>query len=214
VTPSYWLAEQVKQSFLKDYPIRVIHNGIDLSVFSPQPSDFRKEYHLEHKKIVLGVSMEWGRRKGLDVFIQLAKSLPEDYQIILVGTNAAVDQQLPDHIISIHHTENVQQLAQIYTASDVFANPTRDEVFGLVNVEALACGTPGVTFQSGGSPECYDETCGAVVPCDDVEAILAQIIRICEEKPFSDGACIAFSRNFDKEKKFGEYVSLYKEICS
>lgn len=104
----------------------------------------------------------------MDVFIELAKRLDERFQIVLVGTDSAVAKQLPKKIISIHRTQDQQELAKIYTAADVFVDPTREEVLGLVNIEALACGTPIATFQTGGSPECIDGTCGAVVPYNGV----------------------------------------------
>ena len=209
ITPSQWLADMVQQSFLREYDVKVIINGINLKVFQPTPSDFRKKYGLDDKKIVLGVSFFWDRRKGTDVFIELAQRLPEDYQIVLVGTNEQVDRLLPKNIISIHRTQNQQELAEIYTAADVFANPTREEVLGLVNLEALACGTPGVTFRSGGSPECYDETCGSVVACDDIDAFEKEIIRICRDKPYSEEACRNRAALFDKDQKFREYFDLY-----
>lgn len=214
ITPSCWLAETVKQSFFGDYPIKVIHNGIDLGVFRPTEGTVREMYHIPpHRHIVLGVSLEWGYRKGLDVFLQLAERLdPEAYQIVLVGTNDEIDKRLPKQIISIHRTESRQALAELYTAASVYVNPTRDEVLGLVNIESIACGTPVITFNSGGSPECVDETCGVVVDCDDVDTMLAEILRICETKPFGETACMMYAKHFDKEKKFGEYISLYKEI--
>lgn len=214
VTPSQWLADLVKQSFFKNYPVKVINNGIDLGIFKPTPSDFRAKHGIPNDKyIVLGVAFGWGVRKGLDVFIELSKRLDkEKYKIILVGTDEKIDNQLPSNIISIHRTQNQRELAEIYTVADVFANPTREEVFGLVNVETLACGTPGVTFDAGGSPECYDETCGSVVPCDDIEAMEKEIIRICEDKPFSAGDCIKYAKNFDVRKKYREYLKLYGEI--
>jgi len=210
ITPSQWLASQVKMSFLKDYPVKVINNGIDLTVFKPTESDFRNRYELVGKKVVLGIAFGWGMRKGLDVFIELSKRLPKNYRIVLVGTDDCVDAMLPINIISIHRTQNQTELAEIYTAVDVFANPTREEVFGLVNVESLACGTPVVTFKSGGSPECIDETCGSVVPCDDIDAMEIEICRICEDTPYSKEACIAHSKNFDMNARFQEYVDLYK----
>ena len=213
ITPSHWLADQVKQSFLKDYPVQVIHNGIDLSVFKPTESDFRQKYHIGDKKIVLGVAFGWGTRKGLDVFCRLAETLGEQYQIVLVGTDEAADKKLPDNIISIHRTNNQRELAQIYSAADVFANPTREENFPTVNIESLACGTPIITFRTGGSPEIIDETCGSVVPCDDVEAMEREIRRVCEEKPFAREACIRRAAEFDMWKKFGEYVELYREMA-
>lgn len=214
ITPSQWLASLVKQSFFKNYPVRVINNGIDLGMFRPTPSDFREKHGMSNDKyIVLGVAFGWGVRKGLDVFIELSKRLDKKkYQIVLVGTDEKIDKQLPSNIISIHRTQNQKELAEIYTAADVFANPTREEVFGLVNVEALACGTPGITFNTGGSPECYNETCGTVVPCDDVDAMEKEIIRICEEKPFSSDDCIKYAKKFDVKKKYSEYLKLYGEI--
>jgi glycosyltransferase involved in cell wall biosynthesis len=212
ITPSQWLADLVKQSFLKDYPVKVINNGIDLSVFKPTESRFREKNGLIGKKVVLGVAFGWGVRKGLDVFIELAHHLPDNYRIVLVGTNDNVDKRLPANIISIHRTQNQKELAEIYTAADVFANPTREEVLGLVNVESLACGTPVVTFRTGGSPECIDETCGSVVDCDDIDAMEFEIRRICEDKPYSMEACLARSKKFDMNERFEEYVKLYKEI--
>lgn len=213
ITPSKWLCDSVKESFFKDYPIKVIYNGIDTQAFKPTESDFRKKYNIDEKaKIVLGVSLEWGERKGLDVFQKLSKVLPDDYKIVLVGTNDYIDKLLPHNIISIHRTESKEELAQIYTAADVFVNPTRDEVLGLVNIEAIACGTPVITFDSGGSPECIDDTCGVVVGCDDVDAMIKEVRRICEDKPFDKNDCIAYAENFEKKKKFSQYVDLYKEI--
>ena len=212
VTPSQWLADQVKQSFLKDYPVKVIHNGIDLNIFKPTMSDFRKQYNCEGKKIVLGVAMGWNAKKGLDVFIELSKRLPEDYQIVFVGSNEQTDRQLPANVISIHRTQNQRELAEIYSAADVFVNPTREDTFPTVNIEALACGTPVITFLTGGSPEILDESCGMVVPCNDVDAMEKAIRIICEDKPFAQEACLERARCFEKNKRFQEYVELYHEM--
>ena len=209
--PSRWLAELAEASFLGKYPVRVIPNGIDLGVFQPTQSNFRKEYGCEGKKIVLGVAFGWGHAKGLDVFIELAKQLPQDYQIVLVGTSEKTDAQLPENIISIHRTQNQQQLAEIYTAADVFVNPTREDTFPTVNMEALACGTPVVTFRTGGSPEIPDETCGTVVDCEDVPAMAAAICQVCQEHIYSAQACLARAARFDRNEKFKEYVALYEE---
>lgn len=213
VTPSEWLASLVKESYLKDYPVKVINNGIDLNVFKPTESDFRKKYALENKYIVLGVAFGWGRRKGLDVFIELARRLDkEKYKVVLVGTDDNVDKLLPENIISIHRTQNQTELAKIYSAADVFANPTREENYPTVNMEVLACGTPVVTFNTGGSPEMLDETCGAAVAKDDADAMYNEIIRICETKPYSVEACIKKAKGFDKNEKFGEYIRLYEVL--
>lgn len=209
ITPSQWLADLAKQSFFRNYSIRVINNGIDLSVFKPTESDFRERNGLIGKKVVLGVASIWSYGKGLDVFIEFAKRFPGDYRIVLVGTDDNIEKQLPSNIISIHRTQNQKELAEIYTTADVFANPTREDTFPTVNMESLACGTPVVTFRTGGSPEILDETCGSVVDCDDIDALEIEIRRICEEKPYSIEACLTRSKNFDMNERFKEYVDLY-----
>ena len=214
VTPSQWLADLVKQSYLKEYPIRVINNGIDLGIFKPTDSNFRGKYQCHNKFILLGVAFGWGKRKGLDVFIELAKRFDGRFQIVLVGTNSEIDERLPKNIISIHRTNNQQELAEIYSAADVFVNPTREDNYPTVNMEAIACGTPVITFKTGGSPESIDETCGIVVPCDDVDAMEKAVRHVCVDKPFSQEACLARARCFDMQEKFQEYVKLYEEYES
>ena len=182
-----------------------------MNVFKPTEGDYRRKLGCEDKFIVLGVAFDWGQRKGLDVMSQLAQRLGSDYQIVLVGTNDAVDAQLPENVISIHQTDNQAQLAQLYTAADLFVNPTREEVLGMVNVEALACGTPVITFDSGGSPECIDASCGVAVERDDVDALEQQIRRARAERPFTREACLQRARRFDMNDCFDEYVALYNE---
>ncbi len=206
VTPSYWLAEQVNQSFLKDYPIKVINNGIDLSVFKPQKSDFRVKYSLQDKKIILGISYDWTEKKGIDVFLKLAEKLPENYKIVLVGTDKKFD-----NILSIGVTQNVRELAEIYSASDLFVNPTREDTFPTVNIEALACGTPVLTFNTGGSAEIIDKCCGAVVPKNDIDAFFNKIIEITQDKPLSSENCTKRAEEFEQKKKFKEYLEIYKK---
>lgn len=211
VTPSEWLAGLVKESYLKDYPVVVINNGIDLNVFKPTESDLREKNGISSDKfILLGVAFGWGKRKGLDVFIELANRLDRDkYQIVLVGTDENVDKLLPPSIISIHRTQNQKELAEIYTAADLFVNPTREENFPTVNIESLACGTPVLTFKTGGSPEIIDETCGSVVSCDDIDALESEIRRISETNPYSEDACLRRAQRYNKDRKFQEYIELY-----
>ena len=211
ITPSKWLADLVKESFLKDFPVKVINNGIDLNIFKPTESDFREKYGCENKYIVLGVAFGWVERKGLDVFCELAKRLDgEKYKIVLVGTNDDIDKLLPDNIISIHRTQNQTELAGIYTTADVFANPTREENYPTVNMESISCGTPVVTFNTGGSPEMLDETCGAVVEKNYIDGMCNEIKRICETKPYSKDDCLKRAESFDKNEKFKEYIKLYE----
>ncbi len=210
VTPSKWLAGIVSESYLKSYPVKVIYNGIDLNVFKPRTSNFRSKYHIENQYIILGVAAGWGKRKGLDVFIELASKLDDRYQIVLVGTSE--ETKLPENIISIHHTQNQQELAEIYTAADIFVNPTREEVLGLVNIEALACGTPVITFDTGGSPECIDVTCGRIIPVDDIETLVNEITNICTQTPYSEKSCIKRANQFAKRERFTDYIILYEHL--
>ena len=214
VTCSKWLADLTKESFFKKYDIKVLNNGINLSVFKPTDSDFRDRYKLQNKYIILGVSNRWSYRKGLDVFISLAKKLDENYQIVLVGTNDKIDKTLPSNIISIHRTYNQEDLAKIYSSADLFVNPTREENFPTVNIESIACGTPVLTYNTGGSPEIIDEKSGFVVEKNDFNNLYKEIIRICENKPYSDQDCISRSKKFDMNNIFKGYVDLYKEVLA
>lgn len=211
VVPSDWMAKQVKQSFLHNYDIKVIHNGIDLSVFCPTESDFRQRYGCQDRFLILGVAFGWDARKGLDVFIEMAKRLDERFRIVLVGTDDRVDRQLPKNVISIHRTGNQAELAAIYTAADLFVNPTREENYPTVNMEALACGTPVLTFRTGGSPEILDDNCGAVVDKNDLDGMEREILRIFEKSPYTRQACLERAKEFDRHSRFEEYVKLYEE---
>lgn len=213
VAPSQWMADQVKQSFLSAYPVRVINNGIDLEVFKPRESDFRTKYGLEDKFILLGVAFGWGVRKGLDVFIELSKRLDERFQIVLVGTDTSIDKQLPQNIISIHRTQNQIELAEIYTAADLFVNPTREENYPTVNMESLACGTPVVTFDTGGSPEIVDEFCGRVVERDNLDILRDEIVSLCNERELHKENCLLRAQTFSADDNLKNYEDLYlKEI--
>ncbi|MBO5312815.1 MAG: glycosyltransferase [Clostridia bacterium] len=211
ISPSEWLGRAVKESFLKDYEVKVINNGIDLEVFKPTESNFKEKYGLQDKHIVLGVAFGWGPKKGLDCFIELSKRLPESYQIVLVGTDTSVDKQLPDNVISIHKTQNQRELAEIYTAADVFVNCTREENFPTVNIEALACGTPVITFDTGGSSEIVDKSCGSVVPKNDIKELQQKIVEFCKKKPLLFELCLERSKNFEDSEKFLSYLQLYRE---
>lgn len=212
VTPSHWLCNLVKQSFLKDYPVKVIHNGIDLAVFKPRQSDFREKYNCKDKFILLGVSFMWENRKGLDVFLKLADRLDERYQIVLVGIRRDMKEKIPDKIIKIGKTSNQKELAEIYTAVDLFVNPTREENYPTVNMEALACGTPVLTFDTGGSGEMVDETCGCIVPKNDIETLYNKIIQISEERPYSQDSCLQKAKEFDASERLKEYIALIKGV--
>lgn len=153
VTPSNWLANLVKESFLKEHKVITIPNGIDTDLFKPVESDFKKRMEIEDKYVILGVANVWDKRKGLEYFVELADMLHQDEMIVLVGLNDKQIKQMPDNIIGITRTNNTQELIEIYSAADVFLNPTLEESFGMTNLEAQACGTYTITFDSGGSGE-------------------------------------------------------------
>ena len=211
VTPSEWLANLVTESFLHTYPVRVIHNGIDISIFKPTESDFRTKYGCENKKILLGVSFAWGYSKGLDVFVELAKRLDDTYCIVLVGTDEQIDRELPSNIISIHRTENRQELAGIYTTADLLINPTREDTFPTVNMEAIACGTRVLTFATGGSPETIPNGCGEIVPCGDIDALEQKIKEMCDQ-PWNVEPVKQAIYQMDMNCCFENYIQLYRDL--
>lgn len=207
VTPSRWLAEQVSESFLKEYPVKVIPNGIDLNMFRPMPSSFREKNSLVGKEILLGVANGWGPRKGLQDFIELSSMLEPHQKIVMVGMSQKQIENLPGNILGIHKTNNIREMAEIYTTADVFLNPTKEDTFPTTNLESLACGTPVITYRTGGSPEAVDETCGLVTECNT--DALRDAVR---EISVSQGACLARAARYDKWKQFNEYLALYQKL--
>lgn len=180
VTPSKWLADLVEKSFLKEYPIEVINNGIDLNVFKPTESDFREKYGLQDKKIILGVASVWDKRKGLDDFFELAKIISEDYRIVLVGLNDKQLKRLPKNVIGVKRTNSVAELAGLYSTADVLFNPTYEDNYPTVNLEAQACGTPVVTYPTGGSVESVPTE--NVITCLGFKTLLDSLglLNICQ----------------------------------
>ena len=209
VTPSNWLSELIKQSFLKKYPVKVINNGIDLSVFQPTYSDFREKYNIKDKKILLGVAMGFGERKGFQYYLKLAEMADDDTCIVLVGVTHEQTESLPDNVIGIPRTADQAELAGIYTAADVFVNCTLEDNFPTVNLEALACGTPVITFNTGGSIECIDKETGAVVEKGDIESIINEAERLRKIRNISVKCRERAERYFDKNKCFLSYIKLY-----
>ena len=173
VTPSHWLAGLVKESFLKDYPMEVIHNTVDRSVFQPTPGDFRERHGLGGKKIVLGVAANWEKRKGLPDLLALAENLGEPYRVVLVGYKGKVSPS----VLAIPRTDSPQALAEIYTAADVFVNPTYEDNYPTVNLEAAACGTPVITYRTGGSVESVPPD--RIVEKGDLRGLEAMVRKVC-----------------------------------
>lgn len=175
LVPSHWLEQRVRQSFLGQYPVEVHYNQVN-QAFRPTAGDFRQRYGLQDKRIVLGVASIWTPRKGLDAFARLAGMLDDRYVIVLVGVTAQQIEKLPRGILGIQRTNNVEELAAIYTTADVFVNPSVEETFGLTTVEALSCGTPAIVYEGTACEEIVrDRPGGRAVP-QQVEALYQAIL--------------------------------------
>lgn len=212
VVPSRWLRTEVEQSFLKEYPVRVIPNGIDRSKFRPVEKGLRKKLGLEKKFVVLGVANVWERRKGLSYFVRLAGMLTGEYQIVLIGLNRKQMRKLPANIFGIARTSSTEELAEYYSMADVFVNATLEDNFPTTNLEALSCGTPVITFDTGGSPESLTEDCGRVVAKGDLEALHLAILEERRE-PKKRNACLKRAEKYEKNGRFCEYVELYHSLA-
>lgn len=212
VTPSVWLAELVKQSFLGKYQVRVINNGIDLDIFRSAESNFKERYKITNKCVILGVASVWDRRKGLDAFIELSKMLEDSYKVVLVGLSDKQMCKLPENILGFTRTESVRELTEIYTMADVFVNPSVEETQGLTTVEALACGTPVIVYNATALPESVDSSCGVIVEKGNVNAMKAAVEEIRNGNMFDKSDCINRAKLYDKQDRFGEYVQIYKSF--
>ncbi len=212
VTPSRWLANEVKRSFLKEYPVKVIPNGVDQEVFVPLEGTLREQLRLMGKFVILGVANVWERRKGLSYFMELAGRLPEDMQIILIGLSKRQLQKLPKNVMGIRRTASAGELAEYYSMADVFVNVTLEDNFPTTNLEALSCGTPVITFATGGSPESLDKSCGRVVPKGDVEALIKAII-LEQKEPKKREDCLRQAGKYEKYDRFLEYIRLYHSLA-
>ena len=206
VSPSKWLANLTEQSFLGSCPVKVIPNGIDTSAFHPMTTDFKARHGLDGKKLILGVAGNWhDTRKGFPDFMELAKRLTGEYHIVMVGIPEDLKQVLPSNVLGIGKTHSVRELAEIYSAADVLLNPTYSDNYPTVNMEALCCGTPVLTYRTGGSPEPIREGWGAVAEQGDLEQILKRLPQVCAMKPDPAAAQALFS----KERAMEAYSKLY-----
>lgn len=211
VTPSNWLKKQLESSFLQDKKCVVIPNGIDLNIFTPKKNNIiREKLHLqEEKRIVLGVASAWTINKGYDDFLQLRKILDDSYIFCMVGLNNKQIKKLPKGIIGVKKTNSLQELAAYYSAADVFLNLTYEDTFPTTNIEALACGTPVLTYDTGGSTEIITKECGESVQKGNLVAMAECVMRWCSS-PKNSQCCIARSKDFDKKKNYSKYLSLYE----
>lgn len=188
ITPSKWLADLVKQSFLKEYPVKVVYNQIDTKVFRPTPSDFRKRYGLQGKIVLLGVASKWEKRKGLSDLLSLYKTMGNMYRLVVVGASQNEQQSFPDGVFRIPRTESARELAEIYTAVDWFINTSYEENYPTVNLEAQACGTPVIAYDVGGTKETITMAESYLVPVGRYDLIKAWLEQKADGKAVSGEA--------------------------
>jgi len=214
VAPCRWMEGHLRNSFLSGYEIRVIYNGIDIEKFRPVDSGkVRKKYAL-NKKYILGVANIWTKRKGLEDFIKLRRLLDKDIDIVLAGLNRRKCKSLPEGINGIIRTENIEELAALYSAAEVFVNPTYVDNFPTVNLEALACGTPIVTYNTGGCPEAIDEKTGIIVNKGNIDELFGAVqnILINGKGMYSNSCRQRAEKFFNKEERTRDYINLYQEL--
>ena len=225
VTVSDWIRGEMSSSILGGCRYKVIHNGIDLNVFQPTDSaSVLEKYSLTGKRIILGVASIWMKEKGLEDFATLARKIPDqvrnDAVVVLVGRMTPEQKAaLPEGIMTIPRTSNVRELAAFYSAAAVFINPTWQDNYPTVNLESLACGTPVITYRTGGSPEALGEISGAnpigaVVDQGNIDGILRHIMAFMEaDRAEISKRCRKFAvENFNKADRYKDYIGLYDDM--
>ena len=211
-----WLGKIMEQSYLKEYNRRVIVNGIDLNVFYPCEAREKIDatWGIKGRFICLAVATVWSDTKGLSDIMTIRKKLSDQYVIIMVGVDKMQAKKLPFGIIGIEKTENANYLAELYSASDVYINPTYQDTLPTVNIEALACGTPVITYDTGGSADIIDSKTGYVVEQGRIDKFVTCISYIKKKgKDYFSLSCRRRAEQFfDKEKRYKDYILLYDEM--
>ncbi len=207
VTPSFWLKEQVGESFLKDYPVHVVPTGIDLKRFRPLKSDLRSRYGIGDKLLLLGVANPWRERKGIDDFMEMAKRLGDSAVIVMIGLKPKQMKNLPENVIGIGHTDSVEEMVQWYSTADIFVNLTLEDTFPTTNLESMACGTPVITYETGGSPEYLNPDTGIVVPVRDMDGIIRAIGDMRDrDRKMTAASCRTQAEKYSAGIRFEEYL--------
>jgi len=212
IAHSQWLGGLVKDSFLKEYKVHVTPSAINLDLFTPTDSDLKLRYNIGEKKVVLGCASAWSNRKGYQDFLSLSKKLGEEYQIVMIGLNAKEIKALSNNIIGLQRTESIEELAQWYTLAYVFVNPTSQDNFPTTNLEALACGTPVITYNTGGSPEAIDVHTGFVVDKGVVDGIVYSIeeLNVLNYSNISNACRKRAERLYDKKARYLDYLRVFE----
>lgn len=192
-----------------------LHITLRTSTHSPKKKPEKAKCVINPESfVILGVAAQFSPRKGLKYFLELSKKVSHDTTIFLVGLDDKQMKSLPKNVVAMKRTENMEQLVEIYSMADVFVNPTLEEVFGLVNTEAMACGTPVITFRTGGSPETVDERTGIVVEKGNSEGLLGAIdfIKSSGKSTFFENCIRRSLENFNSDDRFRNYLELYGKL--
>lgn len=212
VTPCNWLADIVKQSYLQEYPVKVIYNGIDIDLFKPVTPNLK-----DTRKIVLGIANVWEQRKGLEYFLELADMLDSAvYHIVLIGVNKKqqkfLQKKYGGRITALTRTSTQTELVNWYSSAYVYVNPTLEDNFPTTNLEALACGTPVITFNTGGSPESLTDKCGIVVKKGNTEQLKEAILSLEHRTDITSSSCREQALKFNQNLNYREYLNLYSLV--
>jgi len=203
ITPSFWLKQQIRNSFLKGKVCKVITNGLSSEKFKFTKTNILEKYGIFNKKIILAVSSIWTKQKGFDEYLKLAKLINEDWKIVMVGLSKKQIKKLPKNIIGIERTNSIEDLIELYSAATVFVNLTLEETFSLVNIEAQSCSLPVITYNTGGSPETVLNKENIVDKYD-----LNKVIELLNNRSFNK------KRYNIKNTMIQNYIELYYEVIN
>ncbi|MBO5480982.1 MAG: glycosyltransferase [Clostridia bacterium] len=213
---SDWITNEAKKSFLQNAKIiQRIYNWIDLQTFYPREENIREQYHLPKDKfLIFCIGAGWNNRmeKWRDL-LRLAQKLPSNMHIVL-GGSVQSPQDLPDNITSIGYIHSTENLAKLYAGVDAYVHLSREDTFGKVIAEAMACGTPAVVYNATACPELVGKGCGYVVKTGDIDGICVALQMIQEKgKSAYLEKCVAYVReHFEKEKLIEDTVALYEAV--
>lgn len=218
VAISKWIEQEAHKSLLSTRTdIKMIYNWIDRETFYPRDDrKIREKLGLGNRTMILGVATGWSPVKGQLEMIEIAKEMPEA-AVILVG-NQVNKVNYPENVITIDFTESKEELAELYSAADVFFNPSKQETFGLVSGEALACGTPLVVYDTTACPEFVTQYTGEVVKKrEEILPAIKEVLHKNESygKEFIQNKCVEFvAENFDMRTNIEKYVRLFEKIIN
>lgn len=220
VTNLYGVDDQVKQLVMNGYDENLFH------VKSTERSDFLSDVNISEKPdYLVSFAGKLTHFKGVDVLLKAAKIYSEAIDgtvLTLIAGNGELFEDLNamkkslklEHVRFLGHV-NQNQLVDLYNIADVSTVPSRTEPFGLVAIEALACGTPVVGTNQGGLPDFLIPEVGTLVPVDDdialAEAIVSEIKHKDKEKRAKAAAEYAL-KHFSWKKSIGIVETIYKDV--